>query len=404
MKVLLLENIHPVAVEILEARGFDVELRAGSLSEDELVEALAPKDGQGVHLLGIRSNTHITPRVLDAAPDLLAIGCFCIGTNQVDLVAATERGVAVFNAPYSNTRSVVELVIAEIISLARRLPEKTQKMHDGVWDKSAKGSHEVRGRTLGIVGYGNIGTQLSNLAESIGMRVIFFDTADRLAHGNAQRMRSLDELLEKADVVSLHVDGRPGNAGFFGPEQFARMKPRSLFINAARGMVVDNESLRDHILSGHIAGAALDVFPVEPKKQGDPFESVLRGLDNVILTPHVGGSTQEAQEEIGYFVAGKFVGFAREGRTELSVNLPAVQAPQLHTGHRIGYLHHNVPGVLASINGVLADSGDNITAQYLSTRGEQGYVVTDTPDPLPAEALAKLRESEHTIWLRTWDA
>ena len=317
MKVLLLENIHPVAVEILEARGFDVEVRAGSLSEDELVEALP-----GVDLLGIRSNTHITSRVLDAATDLQAVGCFCIGTNQVDLVSAAQRGVAVFNAPFSNTRSVVELVIAEIISLARRLPEKTQKMHDGVWDKSAKGSHEVRGRTLGIVGYGNIGTQLSNLAEAIGMRVIFFDTADRLAHGNAQRMRSMDDLLAKADVVSLHVDGRPGNAGFFGPEQFAKMKPRSIFINAARGMVVDNESLRDHILSGHIAGAALDVFPVEPKAQGDAFESVLRGLDNVILTPHVGGSTQEAQEEIGYFVAGKFAGFALEGRTELSVNLP----------------------------------------------------------------------------------
>ena len=404
MKVLLLENIHPVAVEILEARGFDVELRTGSLSEDELVEALSPKDGQGVNLLGIRSNTHITPRVLDAATDLVAIGCFCIGTNQVDLAAATQRGVAVFNAPFSNTRSVVELVIGEIIVLARRLQEKTERMHAGVWDKSAKGSHEVRGRTLGIVGYGNIGTQLSNLAEAMGLRVIFFDTADRLAHGNARRMRSLDDLLAEADVVSIHVDGRPGNAGMFGAEQFAKMKPRSLFINASRGMVVDDVALRENILSGHIAGAALDVFPVEPKAQGDAFESVLRGLDNVILTPHVGGSTQEAQEEIGYFVAGKFVGFALEGRTELSVNLPPVQAPQLQSGHRIGYLHHNVPGVLASINNVLADSGDNITAQYLSTRGEQGYVVTDTPDPLPDEALAKLAESEHTIWMRTWES
>jgi D-3-phosphoglycerate dehydrogenase / 2-oxoglutarate reductase len=399
VKVLLLENIHPVAVEILEGRGFEVELRTGSLSEDELVEALP-----GVHLLGIRSNTHITPRVLDAATDLLAVGCFCIGTNQVDLVEAGQRGVAVFNAPYSNTRSVVELVIGEIIALARRLPEKTQKMHEGVWDKSAKGSHEVRGRTLGIVGYGNIGTQLSNLAEALGLRVIFFDTADRLAHGNAQRMRTLDELLEKADVVSLHVDGRPGNAGFFGAEQFGKMKPRSIFINAARGMVVDNESLRDHILSGHIAGAALDVFPVEPKAQGDEFESVLRGLDNVILTPHVGGSTQEAQEEIGYFVAGKLANYSLQGRTELSVNLPAVMAPALQAGHRVGYLHVNVPGVLAGVNGVLADAGANITGQFLSTRGEQGYVVTDTLDPLPQDALAKLSESPHTIWLRTWDA
>jgi D-3-phosphoglycerate dehydrogenase len=288
--------------------------------------------------------------------------------------------------------------------LARRLAEKNERMHAGVWDKSAKGSHEIRGRTLGIVGYGNIGTQLSNLAESMGLRVIFFDTADRLAHGNAQRVRTLDELLERADVVSIHVDGRPGNAGLFGAEQFARMKPRSLFINASRGMVVDDQALREHILSGHIAGAALDVFPVEPKAQGDEFTSVLRGLDNVILTPHVGGSTQEAQEEIGYFVAGKLAGFALEGRTELSVNLPAVQAPALGGGHRLGLLHHNVPGVLASINRVLADAGDNVTAQYLSTRGDLGYVVTDTNDPLPEEALGKLAQAEHTRWLRTYNA
>ena len=260
------------------------------------------------------------------------MGCFCIGTNQVDLTAAAERGVAVFNAPYSNTRSVVELVIAEIVMLARRLAEKTQRMHDGVWDKSAKGSHEVRGRTLGIVGYGNIGTQLSNVAESLGLRVIFYDTADRLAHGNAHRVSTLDELLAEADVVSIHVDGRPGNAGLFGAEQFAKMKPRSLFINASRGMVVDDVALRDNILSGHIAGAALDVFPVEPKAQGDEFQSVLRGLDNVILTPHVGGSTQEAQEEIGYFVAGKLAHFAKQGQTALSVNLPAVQAARPRGG------------------------------------------------------------------------
>nr|WP_220481466.1 phosphoglycerate dehydrogenase [Nocardioides ginsengisegetis] len=398
VKVLLLENIHPLAVEVLEARGFEVELRAGSLSEDELVHALS----EGVAMLGIRSNTKVTQRVLDSAPDLLAVGCFCIGTNQVDLDAAAARGVAVFNAPYSNTRSVVELVIGEIIALARRLPEKTQRMHDGVWDKSAKGSHEVRGRTLGIVGYGNIGTQLSNLAEALGMRVIFFDTADRLAHGNARSTATLDDLLAEADVVSLHVDGRPGNAGLFGAEQFAKMKPRSLFINAARGMVVDDVSLREHILSGHIAGAALDVFPVEPKAQGDEFESALRGLDNVILTPHVGGSTQEAQEEIGYFVATKLAGFALGGSTALTVNLPEAQAPELTEGFRVGYLHVNVPGVLAGVNQLLADHGVNVRAQYLSTRGEQGYVVTDVTEPLPEETLETLAKSEHTIWLRTW--
>ena len=399
MKALLLENIHPLAVESLERAGFEVELRTASMSEDELLVALP-----GVSLLGIRSNTKVTETVLDAAGDLIAVGCFCIGTNQVDLAAAAARGVAVFNAPYSNTRSVVELVIGEIIALARRLPEKTLKMHAGVWDKSAQGSHEIRGRTLGIVGYGNIGTQLSNVAEAMGLRVIFFDTADRLAHGNARRMPTLDALLAEADVVTLHVDGRPGNAGFFGAEQFAKMKPRSLFINAARGMVVDDHALREQILSGHIAGAALDVFPVEPKAQGDEFESVLRGLDNVILTPHVGGSTQEAQEEIGWFVAGKLAGFALEGRTELSVDLPAVLAPQLTTGSRIGFLHVNVPGVLAELNQRLAEQGANVVGQYLATRGEQGYVVTDVSEPLSESAVAALADSPQTIWLRTWHA
>jgi D-3-phosphoglycerate dehydrogenase / 2-oxoglutarate reductase len=401
VKVLLLENIHPVAVESLEARGHEVELRTHSLSEDELIAALTSTNGRGVGMLGIRSNTHITPRVLDAAPDLLAIGCFCIGTNQVDLDSAAKHGVAVFNAPYSNTRSVVELVIGEIIALGRRLPEKTQRMHEGIWDKSAKGSHEVRGRTLGIVGYGNIGTQLSNLAEAIGLRVIFYDTADRLAHGNARRMPTLDALLAEADVVSLHVDGRPGNAGLFGAEQFARMKPRSLFINASRGMVVDDLALREHIESGHIAGAALDVFPVEPKAQGDPFESVLRGLDNVILTPHVGGSTQEAQEEIGSFVAGKLAAFVSQGGTALSVNLPSVQPPPLADGVRLAYLHVNVPGVLAELNAYLAEQGANITGQYLATRGEQGYVVTDATEEISDAALDKLRSSPQTVWLRS---
>jgi D-3-phosphoglycerate dehydrogenase / 2-oxoglutarate reductase len=399
VKVLLLENIHPVAVEQLRARGHEVELQAGSLSEDELVATLP-----GVQVLGIRSNTHLTPRVFEAATDLVAVGCFCIGTNQVDLVEAAHRGIAVFNAPYSNTRSVVELVIGEIIALARRLTEKTWKMHDGVWDKSAKGSHEVRGRTLGIVGYGNIGTQLSNLAEAMGMRVVFYDTADRLAHGNARRMASLDALLAEADVVSIHVDGRPGNAGLFGAEQFAKMKPRALFINASRGMVVDDVALRENIESGHIAGAALDVFPVEPKAQGDPFESVLRGLDNVILTPHVGGSTQEAQEEIGWFVSGKLATYVAEGSTALSVNLPAVQPPPLTEGVRLAYLHVNVPGVLAELNAYLAEQGANITGQYLATRGEQGYVVTDATEAISEPALDKLRGSDQTVWLRSFTA
>jgi D-3-phosphoglycerate dehydrogenase len=397
VRVLLLEAIHPVAAEAFRRAGFDVEVRPGSLSEDELVAALP-----GVSLLGIRSNTKVTPRALDAGKDLLALGCFCIGTNQVHLRDAADRGVAVFNAPFSNTRSVVELVLGEIIALARRLPEKTQRMHEGIWDKSAKGSHEVRGRTLGIVGYGNIGTQLSNVAEAVGLRVIFYDTADRLAHGNARRVGTMDELLAQADVVTIHVDGRPGNAGMFGAEQFAKMKPRAMFINASRGMVVDDTALRENILSGHLAGAAIDVFPIEPKAQGDTFESPLRGLDNVILTPHVGGSTQEAQEEIGHFVANKLVGFVTNGATALSVNLPQVAPPQPGGTFRMGYLHKNVPGVLAGINQMLADTGANVIGQSLSTQGELGYVVTDTDVVLADATLSALRHSPHTIWLRSW--
>jgi D-3-phosphoglycerate dehydrogenase len=392
VKVLLLENIHPVAVEILEARGFEVELRLGSLSEDELVAELA-----GVHLLGIRSNTHVTQRVLDAAPDLLAVGCFCIGTNQVDLVAAAERGIAVFNAPYSNTRSVVELVIGEIIVLARRLAEKTERMHAGVWDKSAKGSHEVRGRTLGIVGYGNIGTQLSNLAEAMGLRVIFFDTADRLAHGNARRMKTLDDLLAEADVVSLHVDGRPGNAGFFGAEQFAKMKPRSLFINAARGMVVDTESLREHILSGHIAGAALDVFPVEPKAQGDTFESPLRGLENVILTPHVGGSTIEAQRNLGVEVSEKLRDYLALGAVHGSVNLPELGVGTVRGAARLVHLHRDRPGVMSQINGLLAGAGLNVTHLHLETGRGLGIAAVDLSDSPDPDTLRALQHIEGTL-------
>jgi D-3-phosphoglycerate dehydrogenase len=394
VKALLLENIHPRATEVLGAAGIEVETRSGALAEDELVEAL-----QGVQLLGVRSGTHVTERVV-AGSDLLAIGAFCIGTNQLDLTATAARGIAAFNAPYSNTRSVVELVIGEIIGLARRLFEKNEKMHAGVWDKSAKGSHEVRGRVLGIVGYGNIGSQLSVVAEALGLRVIFFDTADRLAHGNARRVDTLEELLAQADVVTLHVDGRPGNAGMFGAAQFDAMKPRSMFINASRGMVVDDVALRERILSGHIAGAALDVFPVEPKRQGDPFESVLRGLDNVVLTPHVGGSTQEAQEEIGGFVAGKLVSYVRGGSTANSVNLPELQVAA-NGAHRVTHLHRNVPGVLADIVTLVGDAGVNILSQQLATRGEQGYAVLDLESELPDETVKGLAALDPTIRLRT---
>jgi D-3-phosphoglycerate dehydrogenase / 2-oxoglutarate reductase len=396
MRALLLENIHPDASARLAKAGFEVDTLPRALGEDELIEAV-----RGVNVLGIRSTTHVTDRVLDQAKDLLAVGAFCIGTNQIDLSAASRRGVAVFNAPFSNTRSVVELVIAEIISMARRLPEKNAKMHAGIWDKSATGAHEVRGRSLGIVGYGNIGTQLSVLAESLGMSVYFYDIADKLAIGNARRCSTLHELLESVDAVTLHVDGRDANRGFFGADEFAAMRPRSLFLNLCRGFVVDHEALRSNIESGHIAGAAIDVFPNEPKGRGDEFVSELRGLDNVILTPHVGGSTEEAQQDIGEFVAGKLVDYVTSGSTSLSVNLPGITLPDAPGAHRLVHLHQNVPGVLAAINRVLADHGVNVEGQLLRTRDELGYVLTDIGSQYSDEVLAELRNMDVTVRLRT---
>lgn len=395
VKVLLLENIHADGRDFLRGKGYDVQTNAGALGEDELIEAI-----QGVHLLGIRSTTYITPRVLEAAPDLIAIGAFCIGTNQIDLEATTNRGIAVFNAPYSNTRSVVELAIAEIISLARRLHEKSTDMHRGIWNKSAAGSHEVRGRTLGIVGYGNIGSQLSVVAEALGFKVVFFDIDDKLALGNAQRCSTLEELLAQADVVTLHVDGRPGNAGLFGDEQMRQMKPRALFLNLSRGIAVDTSALRAHLESGHIAGAALDVFPVEPKRQGDPFESELRGVPNVILTPHVGGSTEEAQQDIGRFVASKLRSYAAFGSTSLSVNFPEMNLPADDSRTRLALVHQNAPGVLATINGLLGEHGVNIEAQSLATRGPLGYVVTDVADAVGPDVLTELAHLPETVRLR----
>jgi len=395
VRVLLLEQIHPDATALLTSAGFQVETLDRALDEDELVERVGD-----VTLLGIRSKTHVTVRVLEAAPELVAIGAFCIGTNQIDLGGASERGVTVFNAPYSNTRSVVELAIAEIVALTRRLTEKNALMHEGVWDKSAAGAHEVRGRTIGIVGYGNIGTQLSVLAEDLGMRVLFYDTADRLALGNAHRCESLDQLLAEADVVTLHVDGRPSNDNFFGAAEFARMRPGSLFLNLSRGFVVDYAALRKRVESGHIAGAAVDVFPVEPRRRGDEFISELRGLANVILTPHIGGSTEEAQQDIGRFVAGKFRDFMVEGSTSMSVNLPGIALPQPPGTHRLILIHRNVPGVMATVNGILAEHKVNVEAQLLGTRGEVGYVVTDVSATYTAEMLEQLRALPETIRLR----
>jgi D-3-phosphoglycerate dehydrogenase len=395
VRVLLLESIHPDAVSRLEAEGYLVESVRNALDESELIERIA-----GVHLLGIRSKTQVTAKALDAADSLVAIGAFCIGTDQIDLAHASSTGVAVFNAPFSNTRSVVELALAEIIAMTRRLTEKNAGMHNGVWDKAAEGSHEVRGRRLGIIGYGNIGTQLSVLAENLGMRVSFYDTADKLALGNAERCDSLEELLEISDVVTLHVDGRPGNSGFFGAEQFARMRQGSLFLNLSRGIVVDHAALRDSLISGHLSGAAVDVFPTEPKGRGDEFVSELRGLPNVILTPHIGGSTEEAQADIGGFVANKLSQFVREGNTTLSKNLPSVALPQQPGTKRIVHVHLNTPGVLAQVNSILADHSVNVEGQLLSTRGEYGYLITDVSGEYGEGVLEQLRAMAQTVRLR----
>jgi D-3-phosphoglycerate dehydrogenase / 2-oxoglutarate reductase len=395
VKALLLENVHPEAVRLLEEAGLEVIAQRSALDEADLVAALP-----GVAVLGIRSKTRLSAAALDAAGDLIAVGAFCIGTDQIDLATASARGIAVFNAPYSNTRSVVELALAEIIALTRRLTEKDRGMHAGVWDKSAHGAHEVRGRTVGIVGYGNIGAQLSVVSEALGMRVVFYDTADKLALGNARRCVSLEELLEISDIVTLHVDGRPSNSSLFGEKEFSRMRPGAVFLNLCRGFVIDHEALRRHLESGHIAGAAVDVFLAEPRSAGEQFESVLRGLPNVILTPHVGGSTEEAQADIGAFVGAKLTDFVSVGSTSLSVNLPEVALPPPTGTHRLAHLHQNVPGVLAEINSVLAAHHVNVEAQLLGTRGEFGYALTDIGIDYPEEVVSRLRAMAPTVRLR----
>ncbi|MDA8061675.1 MAG: phosphoglycerate dehydrogenase [Actinomycetota bacterium] len=394
-RVLLLESIHPDAAHLLQSAGWSVETVDRALPDHELASRL-----EGVQMVGIRSQTKVTEALLDKCSELIAVGAFCIGTNQIDLRAAAARGVAVFNAPFSNTRSVVELVVAEIIGLTRRLSEKDRAMHAGIWDKSAAGAHEVRGRRLGIVGYGNIGTQLSVLAENLGMSVSFYDTADRLALGNARRCSSLEELLASVDVVTLHVDGRPDNRNLFGEEELAAMRPGSLFLNLSRGFVVDHAALRRHLESGHLAGAAIDVFPSEPSGRGEPFVSELQGMANVVLTPHIGGSTEEAQVDIGHFVANKLIAYAKRGSTASSVNLPNVEIPERSGAHVFVHVHRNTPGVLAAINAVFADEGVNIEGQALGTRGEIGYVVTDVASDFSPDTLHRLAGMPETIRLR----
>ncbi|HEX8549654.1 MAG TPA: phosphoglycerate dehydrogenase [Cytophagaceae bacterium] len=395
ISVLLLENIHPEALKLFKNEGYKVEVISSGMDEDELCEKI-----KNVSILGIRSKTQLTKKVLDSANKLMAVGAFCIGTNQIDLKACLEKGVAAFNAPYSNTRSVVEMAIGEIIMLYRNIFVKSEKMHKGVWDKSANNSFEIRGKKLGIVGYGNIGAQLSVLAESMGMEVYYYDIVEKLSLGNAKKCQTLKELLALSDVVSLHVDGRKSNANIIGKEEFAMMKEGSLFLNLSRGHVVEISALVDAIKSGKIIGAGVDVYPYEPKNNAEEFINELRGLPNVILTPHIGGSTEEAQLNIANFVPNRIMEYINTGNTFQSVNFPNIQLPELKNAHRLIHLHHNVPGILAQINNVLAKHHINILGQYLKTNEQVGYVITDINKEYDKEVINDLRNIHNTIKFR----
>ncbi|MFY7776810.1 MAG: phosphoglycerate dehydrogenase [Elstera sp.] len=398
IRVLLLEGVHENAVQDFQRSGYtQIEQLKVALDEAELIERI-----QGVHLLGIRSRTRITEKVLAAANRLMGIGCFCIGTNQVALNAARTAGIPVFNAPYSNTRSVAELVIGEIIMLLRRIPEKSRACHDGLWDKSAKNSFELRGKILGLVGYGHIGSQLSVLAEAMGMQVRFFDVEKKLALGNARPCNSLEELLGVADVVSLHVPSTPQTRNMFGAAQVQAMKPGSYLINASRGSVVDLDALAEGLKSGHVLGAAIDVFPKEPATNDEEFVSPLRGLDNVILTPHIGGSTMEAQANIGLEVAEKLIKYSDNGSTVGAVNFVEVSLPVKAGGNRrFLHIHANVPGVMRRVNEIFSQSHLNITAQYLQTDPEVGFVVVDVDGEVDETAvLNQLQAIDGTIRAR----
>ncbi len=399
IKVLLLEGVHPSAVEAFRNDGYtQIEYHAKALPEAQLIEA-----AHDAYFIGLRSATNLTRKVIESAPKLMCAGCFCIGTNQVDLEAAEERGIPVFNAPFSNTRSVAEYVVAAVIMLLRGIPYRSAAAQRGEWVKTAAGSREARGKTLGIVGYGHIGTQVSVLAEALGMRVIFYDIEMRLALGNAQPAASLDELLEHADVVTLHVPETPQTNLMIGAAQLAKMKPGSHLINAARGKVVDIAALAEALRSKHLGGAAIDVFPKEPKGAGDEFQSPLRGFENVILTPHIGGSTEEAQQNIGLEVAGKLIKYSNNGSTITAVNFPEVSLPEHPGKHRLLHIHRNQPGVLSQINSVFSNRKINISAQYLQTNPQIGYVVIDVEADTratTAEARQLLESIDGTIRTR----
>lgn len=396
IKILFLENISDKAVQLFKQNGYtNIKKMAGAINEEDLI-----KEIKDVHLLGIRSKTQITSKVLDAATKLQGIGCFCIGVNQVNLKAATKKGVVVFNAPYSNTRSVAELVLGLSIMLIRRIPDKNKAAHEGIWMKEAKGSFEVRGKTLGIIGYGNIGSQLSVIAESLGMKVIFYDIETKLPLGNAASCESLKELLTNADIVSLHVPETSQTKNLINKSNLKYFKKGAILINYARGEVVDLTALAKSIKDGDISGAAIDVFPWEPEKNGDRFETPLQGLPNVILTPHIGGSTEEAQMNIGEDVSAKLFNYLERGITWGSHSIPAISLPPVEGAHRILHIHNNVPGVLSAINTQLSNHGINIVGQYLKTNEEIGYVVLDVDKKLSKQALELLREVKETIKVR----
>ncbi len=395
MKILLLENVNPIAIETYKKEGYEVESYPHALTPDELEKKIAD-----VSVLGIRSQTRITKAVLTNAKKLLTIGAYCIGVNQIDLNESARCGIPVFNAPYSNTRSVVELVIGEIIMLSRKVCEKSEKIQHGIWDKSSSGTHEIRGKKLGIIGYGNIGSQLSVLAENLGMQVYFYDMLDKLAMGNAKKCKSLKELLHQSDIVTVHIDGRGVNKNFIGKKEFSQMKRGVLFINTSRGFVVDIEALVSALKDGIVAGAGVDVYPTEPKSNKEKFISPLQGLSNVILTPHIGGNTLEAQENIGRFVTDKILQFINAGNTTLSVNFPDLQLPQLTNMHRLIHIHKNVPGILAQINGTLATNKINVEGQYLKTNEDIGYVITDVNKFYQKEVITELKNMPETIKFR----
>jgi len=395
MKILLLEGVHQAGIDRLTEAGYNPELLKVALGEEELLKRVP-----GVHVLGIRSKTRVSKRVLEAAESLLAIGCFCIGTDQVDLPAAGLQGVPVFNAPFSNTRSVAELTLAEMVMLARRAAHKSQLLHRGVWEKSAEGCVEVRNKSVGIVGYGHIGPQVGLLAESFGMKVYYYDILGKLPFGNATAVTSLDELLKVSDFVSLHVPETPETRDMIGKREIGLMRQGAFLLNLSRGRVVDLQAVRSALMSGHLGGAAIDVFPAEPASNDEPFSCPLLGLDNVIITPHIGGSTIEAQKNIGLEVANTLLKFVEVGSTTGSVNFPQVELPLVRDSHRILNIHRNVPGVLSSINTIIADMGGNIQAQYLNTMGEVGYLIVDVDQKVSQAVKAKIDELPTSIKTR----